>query len=361
VLARNESNYENPYHPYKELAGAYTPAGSFLFRLQHGLGADAMDAVAAELAAVTLDAIPQLVRESEREAVSVDVAMKSLMLRADARIVFGAEIGPECERFVRAVSFIEECWANGAVPGPASDAFAARYRDAVAVQDETAVLLARRAGMAGPDEPVSPDLIVAIVRTLLNSYNATATALTWLLWSVARRPDVLERLYRENDAALGARSPAASDLPKLPYARAVVLETLRLYPPGWIVARVARGPDRLGAWTIPPGAIVSASPYTMQRLASLWERPRDFIPERFASGPSAAPQRFAYFPFGGGARRCPAAWLAVNEAQIVLTTLLARCRLEDASPATVRPRGLVALRPEPGIWIRFTARDRFAV
>jgi cytochrome P450 len=360
VLARNEANYANPYHPYKELAGAYTPAGSFLLRLQHGSGAAAMESVVDDLAAVTRAAAAQLVRRSERDAVDVDLAMKTLMMRADVRILFGVDFDDgACEEFARAVGFIEECGANGLFTGgaaPPDAELTARYDGAVAGQNRIADELARRAGLVPGAQADAQALRVALVRTLLNSYNATATALAWVLWNAARRPGVLARLCAENDGAVGARAPSASDLPKLSYARAVILETLRLYPPAWIVARVARAPDRLGAWTIPPGAVVSVSPYTMQRLASLWERPREFVPERFAAGPSAAPARYAYFPFGGGARRCPAAWLAVNEIQIVLATLLGRCRLEDASPAQLRPRGLVALRPDPGVRMRFSER-----
>jgi cytochrome P450 len=178
----------------------------------------------------------------------------------------------------------------------------------------------------------------------MNGYNATATALTWTLYLLAQHPNIQARTCAELDEG--------------GYARMVVMEALRLYPPAWILARVARCADRLGDTDIAAGDVVSASPYTMQRLAGVWPQPTTFDPDRFTAAATRERPAYAYFPFGGGARRCTAASHMIGQLQLALATLLRRCEVtpEPDTDTTVRPRGLVALHPAPAVRLHFRPR-----
>jgi cytochrome P450 len=362
VLVTNQRNYRNPAHPYADLAAHYRPPGVFMLRLNRqaeGRGT-ALARGADELVAVASETADELLEQSAAAPVGIDLAAKCMMFRVIARTLFGVDPRPLSEAFVRAIGLIEECWANHGFSdaGAGDDPLGRRYLQAIATQDGVAAWIARRAAMVPAGAPVPPEMVAAIVRTLLNSYNATATALCWLIHVITRDDRLLARLYEEVDRVVGLRRPAHADVQRLNYARMVVMELLRLYPPAWVIGREAIAPDCLGSTGIPAGAIISVSAYTMHRLPSVWDRPNDFIPERFAAQGAAGRPPFAYFPFGGGARHCPAGSQAIGQLQLALATLLSRCRIEAAGPERVRPRGLVALRPHPGVWARFAPRDR---
>jgi cytochrome P450 len=108
---------------------------------------------------------------------------------------------------------------------------------------------------------------------------------------------------------------------------------------------------------IPAGTQIMASPLTIHRNPDLWERPNEFDPERFAPHRSVGRHRLAYLPFGAGEHRCPAGHLAVGQLQVVVGTLLRHLRIGALHGGPVRPRGLVALRPDPGVYITFHRRD----
>ena len=313
VLATNEEAYANPYHPYKELAGWYEPAGGFLTGTIRRGRSDAAQQSDEILAAESETALRQWLADGD---IAIEHAAKTLTLRAITRAMFDLRVGDDAADFVRATDLLEECYVNGATVPEAVDA--ARMQQALA--DRIAV----HCSMTGRDGVVSVGTRTAILRTLLNGYNATGTALTWTLY-------------------LLARDGGTHDL------RLAILESLRLFPPAWNLGRTALQTHRLGDCTIPRGARIFVSPYAMQRHGDLWERPSEFLPERFAVAPR---HPFAYLPFGGGTRRCPAGHLMTRHLLKIVQLVLARSRLGLLSPP-VRPRGLVALRPAGEIVLRF--------
>lgn len=347
VLAANERNYRNPHHPYAELAGSCTPAGSFLLRLARGRSARAAAMPEVE-AALTRAAEAASAEALRGETVDADALLKRTLFREMTRLLFGVDPGTLGDAFVPAIRFIEECWANAPLMGDAwnEPRLSAAYAQAVAVQERTAEWIARRAGV-----PADEGGRTAIVRTLLNAYNATATAVSWTLHHLAGSPRLQAELAAEASAPGGA-GPA-----RLPGVRAAVLEALRLDPPAWNLARQAIGPDRLGETTIPAGATVFVSPYAMHRHRAFWERPGEFRPERFARGRSPAEHPYAFIPFGGGTRHCPAAATSPTHVVLVAAGLLRRCAWSPADDQPVRARGLVALRPDPGLRLRFAPRE----
>ena len=215
-----------------------------------------------------------------------------------------------------------------------------------------------------------------VMTLLLAGHETTAMALSWTFYLLSLHPGARRTLEGELDAALAAgATPRLEDLPRLRTTRMVLDESLRLYPPAWVITRSADGPDQLGGFAIPAGSAVLLSPYVTQHDPALWDDPEGFDPERFAPAQeegnagahasaheavhevvAGARPRYAYFPFGGGPHLCIGAGFAIMEATIVLATVARRLRLdlEPGRPVAIDP--LVTLRPTPGIWM--TVRPR---
>ena len=155
---------------------------------------------------------------------------------------------------------------------------------------------------------------------------------------------------------LGGRPPAFEDLPRLRYTEMVLAESMRLYPPAWGLGRRSRRDQVLGGVAIPEGALVLVSPYLVHRDPRFFPEPLRFDPQRFTTESRAARPRFAYFPFGGGARQCigePFAWM---EGVLVLATLAQRWRFRYEGKGAVEPQALITLRPRRGVPMRAERR-----
>ncbi len=182
---------------------------------------------------------------------------------------------------------------------------------------------------------------------LLAGQETTASLLVWALALLALHPPVQEQLYEELAGEADSPPPGAQELAGLPLLTAIVQETLRMYPPAWMVARLALKDDEVCGHAIPRGSIVFLSPWVSQRHAGCWQDPEQFRPERFAPG-QTAPLRGTYFPFGMGAHRCIGEHFALMEAKLVLATLVRRYRLRLKNPA-LTPGVFPALRPVGGL------------
>jgi cytochrome P450 len=209
-----------------------------------------------------------------------------------------------------------------------------------AVDDET--------GEGFSEEQVRDEVMTIIAA----GHETTANALSWAWYLLAHHPEARERLQEELAGVLGGRLPALDDLPRLEYTRMVVEETLRLYPPAWVIGRRAVEADVLGGYRVEKGATVFVSPYLTQRRADLWPEPQRFRPERFSAAASAARQRYAYFPFGGGPHLCVGNEFAMMEAQLILATVAPAYRLALVRDEEVAPEPLVTLRPPRGMEMR---------
>src|SRR5260221_748429 len=152
----------------------------------------------------------------------------------------------------------------------------------------------------------------------------TANALCWSLVLLAQHPEIETRLREEYTRVLGGRAVQVEDLPQLTFARMVLEEPMRLYPPAWGFARSAINEDEIGGSTISKGAYVLLFPVVTHQHPDFWERPDVFDPERFAPERSAVRHRFAYFPFVGSPRLCIRNQVALTEAQLILATILPR-------------------------------------
>ncbi len=182
----------------------------------------------------------------------------------------------------------------------------------------------------------------------LLGHKTSAAALSWTLHLLSQTPAVDARLADELERVLGERPPTLDDLPQLVYLRQVIEESLRLYPPTWLVGRIALEDDSLGGYRIPARATVIFSPYLLHRRADFWEDPQRFDPERFDPARAGA-GRAAYLPFGAGERACIASQFALVEMSLVLCAVLRAFRLQTASATPIVPQARLVLRPRGGL------------
>jgi cytochrome P450 len=180
-------------------------------------------------------------------------------------------------------------------------------------------------GQAFSDEQLGDQVATMI----LAGHETTATALFWSLYLLALDPVTQEAVASE---VQGATVNGALDLEQLKFTRAVIDETLRLYPPAFLIARAAAGPDRIVGLPI-------------NRHEKLWRDPAAFIPSRFMA-PAPPPDRFAYLPFGVGARVCIGAHFALVEATLALAKMIGAFRIELLDKAPLMPVGVVTTQPE---------------
>ena len=185
---------------------------------------------------------------------------------------------------------------------------------------------------------------------IVAGHETTALTLAWSLYLVAFDPDVQQRGRSEAQAALQGRAATVADLPKLKYVRQIVDEALRLYPPAAFLSRTARKADTLCGREVRKGDTVMLPIYALHRNHLLWPDPHRFDPDRFAD-PKAI-DRFAYLPFGDGPRICIGASFALQEAVIILATLLSRFRFSRVPGRDPKPVLILTLRPEGGVWLK---------
>ena len=191
-----------------------------------------------------------------------------------------------------------------------------------------------------------------VATMILAGHETTATALFWSLYLLALDPLSQDRLAAEvRDATVGG----ALDIERLKFTRAVVDETMRLYPPAFLIARSAAGPDTIAGRPVKNKDVILIAPWLLHRHEKLWRDPNAFIPSRFMP-PSPPPDRFAYLPFGVGARVCIGAHFALVEATLALAKLIGAFRVELLDKEPVMPVGVVTTQPDRSPMFRITPR-----
>jgi cytochrome P450 len=190
----------------------------------------------------------------------------------------------------------------------------------------------------------------------LAGHETTANALAWTWYLLSGAPDVEAKVHEEVDRVLGGRLPTLGDVPQLPYVERVVTEAMRLYPPAWIIGRRAIDEYPVRDYTIPARGIVVMSPYLVQRDERFFVDPERFRPERWTPDFKASLPPFAYFPFGGGARRCIGESFAWMELVLVMSTLAQRWRMRLVPGHPVVPQPVVTLRIKHGLKMTLEAR-----
>ena len=225
---------------------------------------------------------------------------------------------------------------------------AARRRSGEDTGDLLSMLMAARDEDTG--EGMSDRQLRDEVMTIfLAGHETTAIALGWTWHLLSKHPTAAQRLRDELATVLAGRAPRLSDLPQLVYTDQVIKESLRLFPPAWIISRCAIETDHIGGFDIPAGTIIFTSPYVTHRQTRLWDNPWAFNPERFGSTEVRALPPFAYFPFGGGPRQCIGNTFAMMEMVLVIATLAQRYRFDLGPGAQPGVFPAITLRPSAPI------------
>jgi cytochrome P450 len=203
-------------------------------------------------------------------------------------------------------------------------------------------------GQAFTDEQLGDEVATMI----LAGHETTATALFWSLYLLALDAVTQERLAEE---ARQAMAGDGIDLDRLKFTRAVVDETMRLYPPAFLIARAAAGADVIAGIPIRKNDVILIAPWILHRHEKLWRDPNAFIPERFMP-PAPAPDRFTYMPFGVGARICIGAHFALVEATLALARIIGTFRVTLLDREPIMPVGVVTTQPDRSPMFRIAAR-----
>lgn len=252
---------------------------------------------------------------------------------------------PSHVRFLRAVARLEEVVYR---------LIGERRRSGVEGNDVLSTLLSVRdeAGEPMPDKQVRDEVVTMLVA----GHESTGATLSWALYLLSRYPQVTRRVEAELAEVLGGRTPGFQDLPRLQYLSMVLKETLRLYPPFWMLTRTPLTDDTLSGCRVPAGSILMFSSYVTQRRPDFWPNPEAFDPERFLPERSEGRPQFAWYPFGGGPRLCIGGRLAEMQALLVLAAVLQRHELHAVPGRRVEPAAMLSLRPKGGLWMTLHER-----
>jgi cytochrome P450 len=340
----------------------------------------------ASLSGVMTDAASRMLERWEpkqRRGESLDVAaeMMRLALEIVGRTLLGSDLGNEADAVREAVKVGQEHVNFRATriftlpekyPTPRNRRFLA----AVRVLDEVVyrVIEERRRKEEDTGDLLSMLLLARdedtgermndkqlrdeVMTMFLAGHETTANALAWSWYLLSEHPEVEAKLHFELDEVLAGRPPTVEDLPRLVYTRMVLDEVLRLYPPAWTIGRFSLQPDVLGGYAVPAHQQVLLSPYVTHRHPDFWPGPERFDPQRFRHGADSIRPRYAYFPFGGGPRRCIGSEFAIMESLLVLATVAQKYRLRLVTGHPVEPEPLITLRPRYGLQMRLEPRLR---
>ncbi|MEM1298246.1 MAG: cytochrome P450 [Pseudomonadota bacterium] len=195
------------------------------------------------------------------------------------------------------------------------------------------------------------DLLHNMQFFIVAGHETTALALSWALYLLAMHPEIQDRARTEAQAAIRGNAATEADLANAPFIEQILQETMRLYPPVGFLARNVLEDDVLGGRDIRPNETIFLAIYAMHRHEMWWDRPNKFDPDNFAPAKVAARHKYLHIPFGAGPRICVGANFAMMQAQIILTTLLARFRFETTDRAPPYPVMTMTVRPDGGVWL----------
>ena len=379
VLVDNNHNYDKRTRGYEVLRqflgnGLLTSEGDF-WRRQRRIAQPAFHRKRIEgFAEVMLADTQDMLGRWEHIAglgETVDVAheMMSLTLRIVGKTLLSTDVQSRADQVGKLVTILNE-WADRALdsllpvgfptPGTLRAREASRKLDRLIGE----IIARRRAGEHREDllgmlmeakdvetgESMTDKQLRDEVTTMfLAGHETTANTLAWTFYLLSMHPEVERRVRAELDATLGGSPPRLEDLPRLPYLMQVLKESMRLYPPAWMIDRHAIADDEILGYHLRKDTLVLVSPYLAHRHPGFWPNPEGFDPERFTPANEAARPRYAYFPFGGGPRQCIGNAFAMMEAQLIVATVLQRFRPWLVPGHRVVPETLITLRPRYGL------------
>lgn len=221
-------------------------------------------------------------------------------------------------------------------------------------EDLLSLLMGARFAGDADGEPTNAELTDEQVRDetvtmFAAGHETTAVTLIWTWYLLATHPELQARFHVELDDVIGDRPATLDDLPDLKFMDQVLDEALRLYPPIWFWGRMSFQPFDLGGYHIPAGAFLLAPQLIAQRDPRFFEAPTEFRPDRWTPEFRANLPQFAYYPFGGGPRRCIGEGFAMMEAKLILATIGRRWSMRHDPRHNAEMLPLISLRPKGGM------------
>jgi cytochrome P450 len=202
---------------------------------------------------------------------------------------------------------------------------------------------------------MSDELILSeSMQLLVAGHETSSNALSWIFYLLSSRPDCLDRVRREFDSVLGDAPLGYGDVPRFEFTTQVIMEALRLYPPFWMVDRMAVADDHVGNVAIPRGSTVIVYVYGAHHAPRYWQNPENFDTERFTKENDKLRTPFTFLPFGAGPRGCIGGNYAMLQVLMILSDLLRKYDFQLAPGQTIEARPMVILRPKHGIRMTFT-------
>lgn len=233
----------------------------------------------------------------------------------------------------------------------------ARRKSSDCYEDLLGMLMAARdeeAGIAMSDQQLRDELMTIF----LAGHETTGNALSWTVHLLSQNPDVEEKLSEELHQVIGERDIRPEDFKRLTYTQNIISESLRLFPPAYVIGRQADSDVQIGPYLFKKGNMILLSPYVTHRDPTFYHKPDSFIPERFENNLIKSLPAYAYFPFGGGPRVCIGNHFAMMEAVLVLACLYQRYSFTPTrNHHEVKPQPLITLRPKHGLRMRLRKRD----
>ncbi|MGE0709089.1 MAG: cytochrome P450 [Planctomycetota bacterium] len=312
------------------------------------------------------------------EAVEAVADTSALTQELIFRCLFGGDLGAAQaelgEALLEANAYINAAaWSFFPLPERVPTPRRVRFRRALATLDRLVygLIATRRARGPSASAPDLLDRLLAasdegggmsdrqardeVMTLFVAGHDTTAGALAWTLLLLAQHPEQARRVREEADAVLGEAPPDAHDLARLEHTERVVRESMRVYPPAWVIVRTPFADDELGGYRVPKDAPVLISQYVVHRHPDVWPDPLRFDPERWLPERAESRPRFAYFPYGAGQRLCVGKPFADAALLLVIARLLQRFELALVGAAP-RARPLTTLRPGGPLRLRLTPR-----
>lgn len=310
-------------------------------------------------------------RDLWRDGQTLDISneMMKLTLQVVGKVLFDVDVGPSTEEIGSALAQIRELFQmprlrhSRGVEQLRFVPAARRFRGARARLDRIIyrIIRERRQSKVEQGDLISMLLFAQdedgsrmsdkqardeVITLLLAGHETTSNALTWTWYLLSQHPEAESKLHAELDRQLPSRMPSFDDFGRLTYTEMVFAEVLRLYPPAWRIGRRVIADYDIGGYVIPSGSLVLLSQYVVHRDPRFFPDPLRFDPERWRAESREALPQFAYFPFGGGSRRCIGEGFARTVGVLLLATLASNWRVRVAAGHQAEMQPLLTLRPK---------------
>lgn len=348
--------------------GLLTSDGEF-WKRQRKLAAPALHAkrIEAYADAMVDYTLKMLENWNDRARLDISHEMSGLTMRIVAKTLFDADVSGEVERVGRAMVAVQSiAGPPSMVPTWVPTPHELKQRQAARDLDEIVYGFINRWHETSEDKGDLLSMFLLAededgkhmtdkqardeaITLFLAGHETTANTLNWTFTMLAQHPEIEAKLHAELDAVLAGRTPTLADLAHLPYTEMVIKESMRLYPPAWIIGRQAIEDVQIGEYFVPKGSVVNLVIYLAHHDPRWWPDAEAFMPERFSPENEASINKRAYIPFSSGPRVCIGNSFAMMEARLLLATIAQRYQLTLEPGQTVEMNPMITLNPKGGL------------